>query len=57
VRDDLIKVAGQLLAYQAKDGHLDVQYTNGKVAQGDVQATYHAIATWKQAYARASPTR
>lgn len=51
VRDDLIKTAGQLLAYQAKDGHLDVQYENGPVARGNVQATYHAIATWKQAYA------
>jgi len=51
VRDDLIKVAGQLLQYQAKDGRLDVQYVNGPVARGDVQATYHAIATWKQAYA------
>lgn len=51
VRDDLIKVAGQLLQYQAKDGHLDTQYVNGPVARGDVQGTYHAIATWKQAYA------
>ncbi|MBL8957792.1 MAG: carboxypeptidase regulatory-like domain-containing protein [Myxococcaceae bacterium] len=57
VRDDLIKVAGQLLAYQAKDGHLDVQYQNGVVARGDVQATYHAIVTWKQAYAASADVK
>lgn len=51
VRDDLMKVARQLLEFQAADGRLDVQYINGPVARGDVQATYHAIATWKQAYA------
>ncbi len=57
VRDDLIKVAGQLLEYQAKDGHLDVQYVNGPAAQGDLQATYQAISTWKQAYAASADSK
>jgi hypothetical protein len=54
VRDDLLKVSLELLAYQAADGHLDVQYSNGPVARGDVQATAQAIATWKQAFARSA---
>ncbi|MBK7860943.1 MAG: carboxypeptidase regulatory-like domain-containing protein [Archangiaceae bacterium] len=57
VRDDLIAVAGQLLKYQAADGRLDVQYSNGPVARGDVQATYQAIATWKQAYAASADAK
>jgi squalene-hopene/tetraprenyl-beta-curcumene cyclase len=57
VRDDLIAVAGQLLKYQAADGHLDVQYVNGPVARGDVQATYQAIAAWKQAYAASADSK
>jgi squalene-hopene/tetraprenyl-beta-curcumene cyclase len=57
VRDDLITVAGQLLKYQAADGRLDVQYTNGPVARGDVQATYQAISTWKQAFARSADSK
>src|SRR4051812_42337355 len=57
LRDDLMTVARQLLAYQATDGHLAVQYSNGPVARGDVQATYHAIATWKQAYAASADSK
>jgi squalene-hopene/tetraprenyl-beta-curcumene cyclase len=52
VRDDLVRVARELLTYQAADGHLEVQYVNGPVARGDVQATAQAIATWKQTFAR-----
>ncbi len=57
VRDDLITVAGQLLKYQSPDGHIDVQYVNGPVARGDVQATYQAISTWKQAYTRSADSK
>jgi squalene-hopene/tetraprenyl-beta-curcumene cyclase len=57
VRDDLITVAGQLLQYQAEDGRLNVQYVNGPVARGDVQATYQAISTRKQAYARSADAK
>jgi squalene-hopene/tetraprenyl-beta-curcumene cyclase len=57
VRDDLITVAGQLLKFQDPNGRLDVQYTNGPVARGDVQATYQAISTWKQAYARSADAK
>ena len=57
VRDDLLKVAAQLLEYQATDGHLEVSYSNGPSARGNFQATYQAIATWKQAYARTADSR
>jgi hypothetical protein len=57
VRDDLLAVAGQLLKFQAPDGRLEVNYVNGPVARGDVQATYQAISTWKQAYARSADAK
>ena len=57
LRDDLLSTAKQLLKFQQKDGRFNMQYTNAPVAVGDVQGTYLAVRTWKQAYERSADDR
>jgi len=57
VRDDLLQTARELMAYQdASSGRLNTSWTNGPVGVGDVQTTYQALQTWRQAYARTADT-
>ncbi len=50
--NDLIKTAGELLAYQRDDGSVEPSWFNPPVGVGAVQETYQAVQTWRQAYAR-----
>lgn len=54
VRDDLYKVARQLLEYQAADGLVHGDHQSYPVTAGVMQATYQAMQTWRQAYARSA---
>lgn len=58
IGDDLLAVAEQLLQFQRDDGGYDLQYGHpSPVVGGDLQGTYLAIRTWKQAYERTADAR
>ncbi|MFT3839235.1 MAG: carboxypeptidase regulatory-like domain-containing protein [Myxococcaceae bacterium] len=50
--DDLLKVARQLLAYQQADGSVQGDHQSYPVTTGVMQATFQAMQTWRQSYAR-----
>ena len=50
--DDLLKVARQLLAYQQADGSVVGDHQSYPVTTGVMQATFQAMQTWRQSYAR-----
>jgi squalene-hopene/tetraprenyl-beta-curcumene cyclase len=52
LRDDLLKLARMLLEYQQKDGSVVGDHESHPVTAGPMQATYQAMQTWRQAYAR-----
>jgi squalene-hopene/tetraprenyl-beta-curcumene cyclase len=52
LQEDLVHTAEDLLKFQQEDGHILVGWTNGPVGAGEIQATYQATQTWRQAYAR-----
>jgi len=54
--DDLLSVAQDLKQYQADDGALrdPGNWVNLPVGQGELQFTWQAIATWRQAYERSA---
>ena len=54
VRDDLYRVAKQLLAYQSDDGAVHGDHQSYPVTTGVLQATYQAMQTWRQVYARSA---
>ncbi|MCP4498777.1 MAG: hypothetical protein GY822_02285 [Deltaproteobacteria bacterium] len=52
-RDDLLKTARELMAFQEmSSGRMNTAWTNGRIGVGDVQTTFQAVQTWRQAYAR-----
>ncbi len=53
-RDDLLKVAGELITYQQEDGSIKLDWVNPPVGAGTIQGTYQAAQTWRQAYARSA---
>lgn len=55
--DDLLRVAARLEEMQTASGAIQGDYTNGPVAQGPIQTTMQAVATWRQAYARSADER
>jgi hypothetical protein len=57
LRDDLLKVAGELLTYQQPDGSIQLSWTNPPVGAGTIQGTFQAAQTWRQAYARTADDR
>ena len=54
LRDDLARAARQLLPQQQKDGSVRGDHTSDPVTVGTMQATYQAMQTWRQAYARSA---
>ncbi len=52
LRDDMLKLARTLLEYQQKDGSVTGDHESQPVTTGPLQATYQAMQTWRQAYAR-----
>lgn len=52
LRDDMLKLARTLLEYQQKDGSVQGDHEGPPVSIGVMQATYQAMQTWRQAYAR-----
>lgn len=52
LRDDLHKVARSLLEYQQEDGSVHGDHESFPVTAGAMQATYQALQTWRQVYAR-----
>ena len=52
LRDDLLKLARVLLEYQQQDGSVVGDHESHPVTAGPMQATYQAMQTWRQAYAR-----
>lgn len=52
LRDDLIQTARELLAFQTEQGELKADYPNWPVASTNIQFTYQAVQTWRQAFAR-----
>jgi len=52
LRDDLHKVAKTLLEYQKEDGSVHGDHESFPVTAGAMQATYQALQTWRQVYAR-----
>lgn len=52
LRDDLFKLAKELLAFQGKDGKVTGDHVGPPVTTGPMQATYQAMQTWRQVYAR-----
>src|SRR5262249_61329947 len=54
LREDLLRTAEELLKFQQQDGRILVGWTNGPVGAGEIQATYQATQTWRQAYARSA---
>ncbi len=50
--DDLLKVARRLIDDQQGDGSVKVDDTRFPIESGVVQATFQAMQTWRQAYAR-----
>jgi squalene-hopene/tetraprenyl-beta-curcumene cyclase len=57
LRDDLLAVAAQLVAYQNADGSVRNDDTRFPVVQGPLQATTQALQTWHQAYSRSADER
>lgn len=57
--DDLLAVAAELEGYQAEDGAVrdPGQWTNLPVGQGELQFTWQAVATWRQAFERSADPR
>ncbi len=54
VRNDLMRTAAQLLAYQDKDGSIRLDWVNPPVGSGLMQGVFQATRTWRQAYARSA---
>lgn len=52
VRDDLPRVAKELLEYQQQDGSIRLDWTNPPVGAGTIQGTFQAMQTWRQTYTR-----
>ncbi len=52
LRDDLLQLAKVLLEYQQQDGSVLGDHESQPVTTGPLQATYQAMQTWRQAYAR-----
>jgi squalene-hopene/tetraprenyl-beta-curcumene cyclase len=52
LRDDLVKLAKELLAFQQQDGSVPGDHQSYPVTTGPMQATYQAMQTWRQVYAR-----
>ncbi len=52
LRDDLVKLARELLAFQQKDGSVTGDHQSYPVTTGVMQSTYQAMQTWRQVYAR-----
>lgn len=52
LRNDLVRTAEQLLAYQAADGSITLSWTNPPVGAGAIQGTFQAMQTWRQVHAR-----
>ncbi|MBN1210508.1 MAG: carboxypeptidase regulatory-like domain-containing protein [Myxococcaceae bacterium] len=52
LRDDLLQLARTLLEYQGEDGSVTGDHQSYPVTAGPLQATYQAMQTWRQAYAR-----
>jgi len=52
--DDLFRISRQLLEYQQKDGSVTGDHQSAPVTTGVMQATYQAMQTWRQAYARSA---
>lgn len=52
LRDDMLTLARTLLEYQQKDGSVQGDHESHPVSTGVIQATYQAMQTWRQAYAR-----
>lgn len=50
--DDLLKLAKELLSFQAPTGQVTGDHQSYPVTTGPMQATYQAAQTWRQAYAR-----
>ncbi len=50
LRDDLVKLARELLAFQAEDGSVSGDHVGRPVTTGPLQATYQAMQTWRQVY-------
>lgn len=57
LRDDLLAVAGQLLAYQGADGAVRTTDTRFPVVAGELQAATQALQAWRQAYSRTADER
>ncbi|MBI5496013.1 MAG: carboxypeptidase regulatory-like domain-containing protein [Deltaproteobacteria bacterium] len=56
LKDDLVRVGRQLLAYQRDDGAVVGDHEGRPVTTGVMQATYQAMQTWRQLYARTADT-
>ena len=52
LRDHMLTEAQAMLTMQSSDGKVDMPWVSAPVATGPIQATAHAIVTWKQAYER-----
>jgi prenyltransferase beta subunit len=52
LRDDLHTLARTLLEYQQEDGSVKGDHESYPVTAGALQATYQALQTWRQVYAR-----
>jgi flagellar hook assembly protein FlgD len=52
LRNDLVRTAEQLLAYQAADGSITLAWANPPVGAGAMQGTFQAMQTWRQVHAR-----
>ena len=52
LRDYMLTEAQAILSLQGSDGRVDMPWISAPVATGAIQATAHAIVTWKQAYER-----
>jgi hypothetical protein len=57
LRQELIKTADELLAFQQQDGSVVGDYANFPVANGRMQATVQAIVTWRQTHERTADDR
>ena len=57
LRNDLVKTAQELLAYQKPDGSIELTWNNPPVGAGAIQGTYQAAQTWQQVYARTADNR
>jgi hypothetical protein len=52
LRNDLVRTAEQLLAFQTADGSIALGWTNLPVGAGAIQGTFQAMQTWRQVHAR-----